>query len=518
MTATDHRTRDAELAVSLVVLVFALGAWFYNGWGWNQTARYDPIWAFVEPGPNRWTVRIDDFVTDPVAGLNTGDWARNADHGPHYYSNKAPGTTFLGIPFYFALYHVERVLGVAPTEIGPVLVNAYLIHLWVTVLPVALSAAFFFALLRRLGRHPHEAYALTVLLYCGTLLWPFSTMLWGHTTAAALVVGSLWCLVAGGAGRAVAAGFLAGAAVLTDYAAMPFAGSLVLAALALPERRRDAPAVVLGGLGPLLVFLAYQGVLFGSPLTLASSYSPAEMIGDSDFLGLFQAPDWSAIWGLTFSPVRGLFFFMPALALGLLTLRARVPDDHRWLVWLAAGNVAAVFLMNLSFNAWQGGVTTGARYQIVALPFWVLLVALLPRGRRLTAALVALGAVSILNMGVIAATSPMAPDGLRGSPLLFVWAKLSGVVQVDLGLAAAPEPGGPLSRGSLHIYPSILLRDWAISLTDPRIARWGSFNLGERLLGLRGIWSLLPIAAFAAGSTAWGLWLARRASPGEADR
>ena len=242
------------------------------------------------------------------------------------------------------------------------------------------------------------------------------------------------------------------------------------------------------------------------------------MIGDSDFLGLFRAPDWGAIWGLTLSPVRGLFFFMPAITLGLLTLRARVAEEHRWLVWLASGNVAAVFLMNLSFNAWQGGVTTGARYQIVALPFWVLLVALLPRGRRLTVALAVLGVVSVLNMGVIAATSPMAPDGLRGSPLLFVWAKLIGVAQVDLGLAAPPEAGGPLSRGSLHIYPSFLLRDWPIALTDHLIARWGSFNLGERLLGLRGIWSLLPIAAFAGSVLAWAARLARGAPAGEAGR
>lgn len=512
------RSRDAKLALSLFALVFALCAYFYNGWGWNQTARYDPIWAFVEPGPNHGTLRIDDFLTDPAAGLNTGDWARNPDHSPHYYSNKAPGTSFLGIPFYSALHHVERLFGVEPTEVGPALVNAYLIHLWVTVLPVALSAPLFFGLLRRLGREPHEAYALTLLLYCGTLLWPFSTMLWGHTTAAALAVASLWCFVPGGRRRALGAGLLAGAAVLTDYAAMPFAASLVVAALVMPDRRRLVPAIVLGGLGPLVVFLAYQALLFGSPLTLASSYSPAEMIGESDFLGLFQAPDWGAIWGLTFSPVRGLFFFMPALVLGLLTLRAHVADEHRWLVWLAAGNAAAVFLMNLSFNAWQGGITTGARYQIVALPFWVLLVALLPRGRRLTAALLGLAVISVVNMAVIAATSPMAPDGLRGSPLLFVWAKLIGVARIDLGLATAPEAGGPLSRGSLHIYPSFLLRDGSISLTDPVIARWGAFNLGERLFGLRGIWSLLPIVAFAGGVTAWAVQLARRAPAGELDR
>jgi len=224
---------------------------------------------------------------------------------------------------------------------------------------------------------------------------------------------------------------------------------------------------------------------------------------------LFASPTWSAILGLTFSPVRGLFFFMPALILAVAALRAPVRTEHRALAWLAFGNIAAVFLMNLSFNAWQGGTTTGARYQIVALPFYVLLIALLPRLRATNRALVALGLISVVNMAVIASISPMAPDALRGSPLFFVWAKLLGVLQIDFGLLPPPEPGGPLSRGSLHIYPTFLMRDWPIALTDPVLARYASFNLGERLFGLRGTASLLPFFAFAATLGAWAHRLSR---------
>ena len=129
------------LETALFVFVFGLGSYFYNGYGWNQTARYDAIWAFVEPGPHQHTFAIDAFVTDAEAGLNTGDYARNPDHSPHFYSNKAPGTSLLGIPAYFVLFHVERALGIDPVSIRAVLTNAYLINLWVTVLPVAARAA-----------------------------------------------------------------------------------------------------------------------------------------------------------------------------------------------------------------------------------------------------------------------------------------------------------------------------------------------------------------------------------------
>lgn len=507
--------RRVDVLLFSFVLVFA--GYFYNGWGWNQTARYDAIWAFVEPGPNQGTVRIDDFLVDADNGINTGDWARNAEHSPYYYANKAPGTTLLGIPFYGAVYALESAVGVDPVEPTAVLVNAYLIHLWVTVLPLALSILFFRRILGHLGVAPHRAVALTLLVYSGTLLLPFSTAFWGHTTAAAFVVMALACFLSDGRGAWVAAGVLAGIAVLTDYGAAPFAASLVGLAALRGEMRPRVPWIVAGGAGPLLVFMAYHWVLFGSPFTLASSYSPSEMITERYILGLFGIPKAAAFWSLTVSTARGLFVFMPILLVavaGVTHIRRHPRAD---LGWLALFNVVAALLINMSFNAWQGGVSAGPRYLITSLPLYGVLLAFVPEGRRTRVALVGLGAMSVANMFVIAAVSPMAPDAFRGSPLFFSWAKVLGVLQVDLGLQAPPPAGGPLSRGSLHIYPTIPLREWGIPVTSALYERWASFNLGERLLGLRGTLSLLPVLAVAGGLAAGAVRSTDggRAAPGE---
>ncbi len=485
--------------VLLVVFVLVLAGYFYNGWGWNQTARYDSIWAFVEPGPDQGTVRIDGFLVDPENGINTGDWARNEEHSPHYYANKAPGTTLLGIPFYAALFAAESLVGVDPLAPEAVMVNAYLIHLFVTVLPLALSALFFRRALTHLGVRPRRAVGLTLLVYSGTLLLPFSTALWGHTTAAAFVVMALGCFVGSGRGSWFAAGALAGMAVLTDYGAGPFAASLVGLAALRPNMRDRVPWIVAGGLGPFVVFLAYHWTLFGSPFTLASSYSPSEMITERYVLGLFGLPRLAAFWSLTVSTARGLFVFMPMMLVALVGVAHIRRHPRADLGWLALFNVVAALLMNMSFNAWQGGVSAGPRYLITSLPLWGLLLAFVPEGRRARTALMGLGAISVANMFVIAAVSPMAPDAFRGSPLFFSWAKVLGAVQVDLGLEAPPPPGGPLSRGSLHIYPTTPLRDWGIPVTSALYERWASFNLGERLLGLRGTWSLLPVMAAGCG-------------------
>lgn len=501
--------RRHRLEVGIFALVLGLGAWFFNGYGWNQTARYDPIWAFVEPGPNHHTLAIDDFLVDPDAGLNTGDFAHNPAHSAHYYSNKAPGASLLGIPAYFVLYHSERALGIDPVSVAGVLVNAYLINLWVTVLPVALSAVFFFHLARRFTRDRERALVLTLLLYAGTLMLPFSTMLWAHTTAAALAVMAIASfVVAGGRRGAALGGLFAGLAVLTDYGAAPLALTLLVAAAAGSERRTRLPALALGGLGPLVAFAAYHHVLFGSPFRLASSYSTADMLNERHVLGMFGPFDPDALWGLTFSTARGIFVFMPVLLLALGSLRRIRHDADRPFWWLALANIVLILLVNMSYNTWQGGVSAGARYQIIALPFWVLLLALLPDRPRVRWAFGGLSAISFANMFVLAAVSPMAPDALRGSPLFFAWAKLLRVLRIDLGLE--PEPvGGSLSRGSLHVYPTFPMRSWDVELTDPVIERFASFNLGELLLGLEGVPSLLP-ALVGAGATA--LWLARTAS------
>ncbi|KPJ78128.1 MAG: hypothetical protein AMS19_12185 [Gemmatimonas sp. SG8_23] len=213
-----------------------------------------------------------------------------------------------------------------------------------------------------------------------------------------------------------------------------------------------------------------------------------------------------ALWGLTFGRARGLFVYMPVLLLVVFAIRRIRGHPREEYAWFALANILVVFFANLAFNGWWwGGVNAGARYQIVALPFWVSLLVLLPPGGRLRGGLMLLTAGSLANMLVIAAVSPMAPDALRGSPLLFAWAKLIGVVRLDLGLDTLVASGGALSRGSLHIYPTFLMRDWPIGLQDGRIADWAVFNLGERLLGLRGSVSLVPVLAWIGVFTSLGL-------------
>jgi|GEM_PF-974156 len=78
--------------------------------------------------------------------------------------------------------------------------------------------------------------------------------------------------------------------------------------------------------------------------------------------------------GLTISPYKGVFWFSPALLLGLI---GAIPFIRRrpW-EGLALGAAAAIHLLGYSrYNYWSGGVTWGSRYMLQIVPFLILLAA-----------------------------------------------------------------------------------------------------------------------------------------------
>ena len=70
--------------------LFLSYAYFFQGGGWNPNSRLDLTRAIAERG----SIAIDAYVA------NTDDWAHSGGQGGHYYTNKAPGFSFLAVPFY----------------------------------------------------------------------------------------------------------------------------------------------------------------------------------------------------------------------------------------------------------------------------------------------------------------------------------------------------------------------------------------------------------------------------------
>ena len=231
-TSATNRSPGGSLALLVALMVVVGCGWFYNGAFHNQNARLDAIFSFGEPGHSEYlTFHLDRFLPDPQHGFNTVDWSQ---YDGHYYANKAPGTLLAGALFYWPLAALQRAGGVSVETTPWPYINAWLINLWVSVLPWCLAAAAFWRLLagQRLSS-PQRALELTLYLTFATLIWPYSTQMWGHVTAAACWVGVAVALARPSAPRWAWAGFWAGVAVLIEY--LSALGVFVLGALALLE-------------------------------------------------------------------------------------------------------------------------------------------------------------------------------------------------------------------------------------------------------------------------------------------
>lgn len=384
------RKRVYEAALFLLLLVCY--AYIFPRWADpNQNSRMDLVLAVVDQG----TLCIDDYVS------NTVDYA---EFEGHYYSDKAPGAAFLGIPVYavlkgvFGLPVMDRLMGylsnnqaLAATlrEGGTGLLEDKVhfalgqvaIAFVVAMIPTALVGLFLYRVLEEWGLG-QRARVLLVLTYgLATPAFAYANAFYGHQLAAACLF-IAFCLVfvkrdtGIGTGRLVAVGFLLGYAVITEYPAVLIAGILFLYTLYRLRDWRRIAWVVGAGIPPVLLMAAYNFAIFHTPLPVG--YSHSELWAEQHHTGFMSLtwPHWSAAWGITFGLFRGLFVLSPVLLLAVPGFVAWWHTREKRVEWLITlTSVLVFFLFNASSIMWWGGFAVGPRYLLPMLPFMMLPVA-----------------------------------------------------------------------------------------------------------------------------------------------
>ena len=99
--------KPAATPLALFCLLLLSFAYFHHHEaGWNVNTRLALTFAVVEQG----SVAIDYYHANPAMPyLGTGD---KAFFEGHYYCDKSPALSFLGVPVYAALWHGKMGLGV----------------------------------------------------------------------------------------------------------------------------------------------------------------------------------------------------------------------------------------------------------------------------------------------------------------------------------------------------------------------------------------------------------------------
>ena len=227
---------------------------------------------------------------------------------------------------------------------------------------------------RDLGLNPKIAILTGAAFGFGTMVWPYVNTFYSEPATAFCLLCAVYALHRFERTRCRAWAFWAGLSLgcsavfrITSLIAMPALGIYLgwtLLQQWRAEHRWDALAVVyavLGGMPGAALVILYNVLRFGHPLAL--SYT-ASQIG-------WDTPVLNGLYGLLFSPGKGLFVYNPILLLGvggMLLLWAR----HRGLTLLIGILVVSYVLFHAPYSFWTGGWNWGPRFLIPIIPLLML--------------------------------------------------------------------------------------------------------------------------------------------------
>lgn len=599
-----------RLEGTLFALVFLTFSYFHQGGGWNQNCRFAMVRAMAEqhrfsidsyliyvPDPasetkdklNRLTIEYTSvFLPDKTYSLcwmdSKGQLVPISNSVPpgavlvavdqiaatgdvsyfdgHFHPNKAPGTSFLALPAYYVLGHIEKLFGIDPDSWWVLTCNAWLTSVFSVGLISALGSMVFFRLSVRLSGDLRAALISTLAFTFGTMYFPYATMLYEHNIIAAALLASFALIyrlklspdVCKARTWLVLSGMVAAFAAITNYLAVLVVPLLTVYAFLATGKRSTVAWFGLGTLGPFLLLCAYNVACFGTPLTTNYRYqNPIFLESGGVVLGVLNWPSGEVFLKLLLSPYRGLLLASPVLVLGIVGLASMFGQPgFRLEAWLFTCVILVFLLFNVCFNGWDGGWTTVPRYLGPSIPFLALPIVLVVKRYFWTTLVLAVISVAIhLLFTVVDPQSPAGNAGIasipqkpqwRHSPLLdyelplFMTGRAQPILdqqrdalltqyqgklfaegirredqgellakakhQLDLAIECGdPEPL-PLASffGPVSVNPSGVYEAWFHRYFTPGStqAEWNSFNVGEFLFPHSRL-SLLPLVVLWAG-------------------
>jgi hypothetical protein len=470
--ARPRRNRTALWAVLLVGLAFAS---VIQNWSDNQSSHYDLIRA-LDAGHT--TIDAGPYRTKDKAYYNG-----------HFYSARAPGLAIYSLPFYELLNAVDApAVARASQALRGEDEMIYFVGLWGSVLPGLVMLLLVWRVAERF--EPGYGGLTAVVLGLGTMVLPFSTLLFSHVLAATLGFAAFAILLRERAGPPrplplAAAGLLMGYAITSEY---PLAFVAVVLGLYLLSRPgafaprqlvTRAGAFALGCAVGIVPLLLYNHAAFHSWTHLAYSNIPQQQKG---FFGI-SAPSLPVLGTLLFDS-RGLLTLSPVLAMGAVGTVLLYRRGHR----AEALTIAGICICYLGYNSGYylpfGGGAPGPRFLITMLPFLAA-----PLGiafKRFPGPTIALAAVSVVATVTGAITHPLV--GYETETI--IWTRLFGQGSFQPTIASAFG----LGRDWAAIWPFFLAAGAALVL-----AVWATPRV--RLSGT-------TIAAGALALLAWGLFAA----------
>jgi hypothetical protein len=296
------------------------------------------------------------------------------------YSKKGPAPAFLAVPWYALLHLLTHF----PIEFGQLQGTL----LW-NGLVTAITAALLWETAARLGYSERTGALLALLFGLCTIAWPYANHFFGEPLSALSLLSCFYGILAWRQTRLSRwlwlAGLGGGIAIATVTAHALLVGILALYLLyqfvdAWQHVDREdplgelawQPSIIATALAfALPIVLCVAALLWYNFTRFASPFDTGYHFGSGEG---FSTPLWQGLWGLLFSPYRGVFWHTPLFAATLLAAPAFARRHRSQAIVILALSLALILLYSMWWM-WWGGFAWGPRFLVPLTPFWVLLLA-----------------------------------------------------------------------------------------------------------------------------------------------
>lgn len=386
------------MKIKLFITFFLLYVYFIHWVGWSENSHFNLIRAIVDED----RLEVDSYYN------NTSD---RAYYNGHYYSDKAPGITFLVSPIYLAFkvayyeltpsvivdylesrtqsseYEVRYVGsgyvgGGVPiyTRVSPgffILTSMMLITVFTSPLFTALTVVLVYCTVKYFTEKESHRLGVTLAYSLATLAFPNALVLVSSPAGTFFVFLAFYLILKAKQENSTkhlfVSGFALGFAVVCEYPILIISLMVLVYALYATNLKRVVsiilPAFIVG-LSPLLL---YNYIIFDTPSNLTLQYNDPEIWGmatdrELRYYGFIPSLNLPVLLHLTLFPYRGLFFYHPLLLLSIVGL-FYMYNKNKSETALILLILTSFIILYSSRRIWHGGAIFGIRYMLPTIPF-----------------------------------------------------------------------------------------------------------------------------------------------------
>ncbi len=327
----------------------------------------------------------DRYIDSVRALVENGNFILPSDANPvdsvringNLYSVIAPGLPIILAPLYYIQQAVMSALNISSREVSNAVLNL-VSNIFVMAPLIGITAVMMFYTLKNLTSDLRKQIWLVFIFIFGSLTFFYATNgVWVHDYTMSLIFIAFSLILAKKNNFAI--GLIIGLAQLIDYiAVLPI--FLLLGFWVYTNRKNSLNTLMkeicllLSGYAIFLIGLMYYNYsITGSALQTPNAIFLQQAVqeGRAIHKSMFSMPSLTSLWGISFSPFRGIFLYFPMMFLFAWTLIKKQNDFNKVMLfcYLFFG---FTFLFNSTYYAWSGDSCFGPRHLVTAMPFIIL--------------------------------------------------------------------------------------------------------------------------------------------------